>query len=58
MERKLYGAKEFIGKALSPSCSCSKIYDETHSGKVMDGRGGTTELLLKNGIKLKGEEDL
>ena len=55
---RLYGAKEFIGKSLSPSCSCSKIYDGTHSGKVMDGRGVTAELLLKNGIKLRRDEDL
>jgi len=55
---RFYGAKEFIGKALSPSCSCSKIYDGTHSGKLMAGRGVTAELLLRNGITLREEEDL
>jgi uncharacterized protein YbbK (DUF523 family) len=50
--------KEFIGKSLSPSCSCSKIYDGAFSGKLLNGRGVTTELLIRNGIKIRGEEDL
>lgn len=55
---RLYRVKEFIGKSLSPSCSCSKIYDGTFSGKSIKGRGVTAELLMRNGIKIKGEEDL
>jgi uncharacterized protein YbbK (DUF523 family) len=55
---RLYGVKEFIGKSLSPSCGCSKIYDGTYTGKLVKGRGVTAELLLRNGIKVLGEEDL
>ncbi len=52
-----FQVKEFIGKSLSPSCSGSKIYDGTFSGGVKSGRGVTAELLMRNGIKIKGEED-
>lgn len=54
----LYQIKEFIGKSYSPSCGCSKIYDGTFSGKSIKGRGITAELLMRNGIKIKREEDL
>lgn len=52
-----FQVKEFIGKSLSPSCSSSKIYDGAFSGGVKSGRGVTAELLKRNGIKIKGEED-
>jgi uncharacterized protein YbbK (DUF523 family) len=55
---KLYQVKEFIGKSYSPSCSCSKIYNGKFSGRSIKGRGTTAELLMRNGIKIKGEEDL
>jgi uncharacterized protein YbbK (DUF523 family) len=55
---QLYQVKEFIGKSLSPSCSCSKIYDGTFAGKIRDGRGVTADLLMKNGIMIREEEDL
>lgn len=55
---RLYRVKEFIGKSLSPSCSCSKIYDGTFSGKSIKGRGVTAELLMRNGIRIKEEEEL
>jgi uncharacterized protein YbbK (DUF523 family) len=55
---RLYQVKEFIGKSLSPSCSGSKIYDGTFSGKLLKGRGITAELLIRNGIKIREEEDL
>jgi len=55
---QLYKIKEFIGKSLSPSCSCIKIYDGTFSGKIRNGRGITAELLTRNGISIRGEEDL
>jgi uncharacterized protein YbbK (DUF523 family) len=54
----LYGVKEFIGKSFSPSCSCSKIYDGTFNGKLRKGRGTTAELLMRHGIKIRGEEEL
>lgn len=54
----LYQVKEFIGKSHSPSCSCSKIHDGTFSAELRNGRGVTAELLMRNGIKIIGEEDL
>jgi uncharacterized protein YbbK (DUF523 family) len=54
----LYQIREFIGKSYSPSCSCSGIYDGTFSGKSIKGKGVTAELLMRSGIKIKGEEDL
>ncbi len=44
-----------ILKERSPSCGCGKIYDGTFTGKLIEGNGVTTELLLKNGITVKGE---
>jgi uncharacterized protein YbbK (DUF523 family) len=55
---QMFGVKEFIGKSLSPSCSCSKIYDGTFSGMIRDGRGITAELLARNGINIRDEESL
>lgn len=54
----LFQVKEFIGKSYSPSCSCSKIYDGTFSGELIAGRGVTAELLMRNGIKIREEENL
>lgn len=54
----IYQVKEFIGKSFSPSCSGSKIYDGTFSGKLLNGRGITAELLMRNGIIIREEEDL
>ena len=54
---RLCRVKEFIGKSLSPSCSCSTIHDGTFSSKLREGRGVTAELLMKNGIKIKELED-
>ncbi|MEI8216625.1 MAG: DUF523 domain-containing protein [Eubacteriales bacterium] len=47
-----------ILKARSPSCGSGKIYDGTFTGKQIDGNGITSELLIKNGIKVITEEDL
>ena len=44
-----------ILKERSPSCGCGKIYDGTFTGKLIEGNGVTTELLLENGIIVKGE---
>lgn len=55
---RLYRVKEFIGRSFSPSCGCSKIYDGTFTGRSIIGRGVTAELLMRNGIKIKGEEEL
>jgi len=54
---QLFGVKEFIGKSLSPSCSCSKIFDGTFSGRLLKGNGITSELLMQNGIKIRDVDD-
>ena len=53
----LFNCKEAILKQRSPSCGFGKIYDGTHSNKVVSGNGITAELLFKNGIKILTEED-
>ena len=55
---RLAGATEAILKARSPSCGKGKIYDGSFSGKLVKGNGITTELLLKNGIKVLTEEEI
>lgn len=47
-----------ILKARSPSCGKGIIYDGTFSGNKRTGNGVTTELLLKNNIKVYTEEEL
>jgi len=54
---KLINCKTAILKQRSPSCGYGEIYDGTHSGKIIKGNGITAQLLLKNGIKLKTEDD-
>lgn len=55
---QIFQVKEFIGKSLSPSCSGLKIYNGAFSGKLLNGRGVTAELLRRNGIKIREEKDL
>ena len=55
---KLFGVKEVVLKAKSPSCGKGKVYDGSFSGKLVEGNGVTAELLLKNGIKVVTEEEL
>lgn len=44
-------------KSKSPSCGCGKIYDGSFSGRLIDGNGVTTELLIRNGIQVMTEMD-
>ncbi|MBN2067283.1 MAG: DUF523 domain-containing protein [Candidatus Diapherotrites archaeon] len=55
---KELGVKEVIFKAKSPSCGKGKVYDGTFSGKLVEGNGIATELLLKNGVKVLTEGEL
>ena len=55
---KLANCKKAILKTNSPSCGCGKIYDGSFSEKLIPGNGITTELLMKNGIKIITEKDL
>ena len=47
------GVTEAWLKSKSPMCGCGKIYDGTHSGKLVAGDGVFTALLKKAGIQVK-----
>lgn len=55
---KLVYAKEVIFKNKSPSCGSSVIYDGSFTGKLKDGMGVTAAMLLRNGIRVIGSDDL
>jgi uncharacterized protein YbbK (DUF523 family) len=55
---KAKGVKEAILKSKSPSCGCGQIYDGTFSGNVVVGDGLTADLLRKNGICVRTENDI
>ncbi len=55
---KLFGAREAILKARSPSCGCGKIREPFSFDKLKEGDGVTAALLKKNGIKVVSEESL
>jgi uncharacterized protein YbbK (DUF523 family) len=52
------GIKKAILKAKSPSCGCRYIYDGSFSGKLIEGKGFTAELLMKNGVEVYTEDEL
>ncbi len=52
---KLCQVKKVILKANSPSCGSGSIYDGTFSGKLIEGDGLTSKLLLENNIKVYNE---
>jgi len=47
---KRFGIKESILKSRSPACGIGKIYDGTFSGKIKNGNGVLTALLIRNNI--------
>ena len=47
-----------ILKSNSPSCGYGRIYDGSFLGKLADGNGVTSELLMQNGIKILTEKDI
>jgi uncharacterized protein YbbK (DUF523 family) len=54
---ELYGIKEAILKARSPSCGSGQIYDGTFSGRLIEGDGITARILKQAGIKVMTEEE-
>ncbi|NMP30635.1 DUF523 domain-containing protein [Thalassotalea sp. M1531] len=44
-------------KESSPSCGSSRVYDGTFSGKKIEGRGITAQLLEKHGIQVFSEQN-
>jgi len=54
---KLYNATHAVLKERSPSCGVNFIYDGSHQGKKISGKGFTTRLLEKHGINIVSEEE-
>ena len=52
------GVTAAILKESSPSCGANRIYDGTHTGNKIAGRGITAALLVENGITVYTETDL
>ncbi|MDY6875612.1 MAG: DUF523 domain-containing protein [Chloroflexota bacterium] len=52
-----YGISTAILKQCSPSCGVSRIYDGTHSGRLVVGQGVTAALLRRQGMTVWSEED-
>lgn len=55
---KLHGCKIAILKDGSPSCGSTYIHDGTFSDTKIEGKGITTQLLEKKGIKVYTENDI
>jgi uncharacterized protein YbbK (DUF523 family) len=53
---EIYSGEFAILKSKSPSCGSSQVYDGTFTGKLIDGRGITTEVLLSSGLKIFSEK--
>lgn len=52
-----YGVTVAILREGSPSCGSERIYDGTHSRRLMPGQGVTTALLRRHGITVQSEEN-
>lgn len=55
---KAIGIKKAVLQSKSPSCGCGLIYDGTFSGRLIEGNGLTTEILIKNDIEVYTENNL
>ncbi len=55
---RIYHAQYAVLKEKSPSCGNGKIYDGSFSGRLVEGRGVTADLLIRQGIEVFGESDL
>ncbi len=54
---KLNNIKKAVLKSNSPSCGFGKVYDGTFSKTLTNGNGIAAELLDKNGIEIKNENN-
>jgi uncharacterized protein YbbK (DUF523 family) len=54
---KRLGIKKAILKTKSPTCGKGQIFDGTFSGKLIDGNGVLTTVLLKEGIEVFTEDN-
>lgn len=55
---KNYGIQLAVLKSKSPSCGFGKIYDGSFSGRLIYGNGITSDLLIRNGVKVINESEL
>jgi len=55
---ELTNCHKAILKQSSPSCGFGKIYDGSHTGRIIKGMGLTAKLLSQKGIIILSEEDL
>lgn len=55
---ELVSCYKAILKQSSPSCGYGKIYDGSHTGRIIEGMGLTAKLLSQKGIIILTEEDL
>jgi len=55
---KKHGVRVALLKSKSPSCGVHEVYDGTHTGKLMDGRGVAAEALLRAGLMLFDEHQI
>ena len=56
-EAKKHGCTCAILQENSPSCGSNFVYDGTFSGKKIEGKGITTQLFEKHGIKVKSSNE-
>lgn len=56
-ERRREKIEGAILKSKSPSCGAGRIYDGSFSGRLTEGNGMFAEILRKNGIEIRTEED-
>ena len=54
---RAHGVKVAVLKEGSPSCGSGRIYDGTFSGRTVPGRGVTTALLERAGVRVFSEEE-
>lgn len=50
--------KKFILQSRSPSCGVGKIYSGNFDGKLVDGNGILTQMLIENNIEVMAIEEL
>lgn len=54
---RMYQAKSAILKQKSPSCGSLEVHDGSATGTIIDGRGITAELFVREGIRIFDEDN-
>lgn len=55
---KYFNIKKAVLKEKSPSCGVHKIYDGSHTGKVIEGQGWLTRKLVEFGVSIYNENEI